>query len=296
VKVLHVIPSVAMRDGGPAVAIGAMTSALAAAGARVTVATTNADGASATLDVPLEAPVRERGVEYRFFARTLRGEWKFSWPLTQWLLDRAVDYDVMHVHALFSYATIPACRSARRAGIPYVVRPLGTLDPWSLGQGTWKKTPYLSLVERPHLRHAAAIHVTSESEARAVRALGYGDRARVIPLGVETASLSERAPRQAGTPPRILFLSRLHPKKGLPLLLEALGRLAATGTLDAELLVAGDGPPSYRAELAGLASDLGTWMEPQRPGFCWSPTSSCSPAGRRTSGSPWPRRSPPDSP
>ena len=145
-RALHVIPSAAPGDGGPNVAVRALARGLVARGVDVTVATTNADGDGA-LNVPIDSPVIEDGVVYRFFARTVPGSWKFSWPLTRWLWAHAGSYDVVHVHALFSYATIPGCRAALHAPVPYIVRPLGTLSEWSLGHRAWKKRPYYALLE-----------------------------------------------------------------------------------------------------------------------------------------------------
>ena len=255
-RVLHVIPSAAPVDGGPNLAVRAMSRGLAARGVDVTVATTNASG-SDTLPVPLDTPVIDDGVVYRYFARTVPGSWKFSWPLTRWLWTNASSYDVVHVHALFSYATIPGCRAAAHAPVPYVLRPLGTLSEWSLGQRRWKKRPYYALLERSHLEMASAIHVTSGAEADDVARLGYGNRARVIPLGVDvSAQTPVRRPRSDGAPFRLLFLSRLHEKKNVPLLLRAMAAVpASAGPVD--LTIAGDGEPAYRTELVRLVEQLG---------------------------------------
>jgi glycosyltransferase involved in cell wall biosynthesis len=257
VRVLHVIPSAAPIDGGPNVAVRALARGLARRGVDVTVATTNAAGANA-LDVPLDEPVIEDGVAYRYFARTVPGTWKFSWPMTRWLWAQAHAYDVVHVHALFSYATIPGCRAAAHVPVPYVLRPLGTLSEWSLRRRQWKKRPYYALFERSHLAMASAIHVTSDAEAEDVARLGYADRTRVIPLGVDVDEQAVARPRSAGgdRPLRLLFLSRLHEKKNVPLLLRAVA--AARPTLRGiELTVAGDGDPAYRAKLDALARELG---------------------------------------
>jgi glycosyltransferase involved in cell wall biosynthesis len=256
VRVLHVIPSAAPVDGGPNVAVRAMARGLVRSGIEVTVATTNASGAK-SLDVPIDTPVIDDGVVFRYFARSVPGSWKFSWPMTRWLWTNAGAYDVVHVHALFSYATIPACRAAARAPVPYVLRPLGTLSDWSLGHRRWKKRPYYALLERPHLAMASAIHVTSEAEANDVARQGYGDRTRVIPLGVDVGERPSRRGRASGTEPlRLLFLSRLHEKKNVPLLLWALAT-ATNAFRPIELTVAGDGDPGYRGHLAALADQLG---------------------------------------
>jgi len=241
-------------DGGPNVAVRALARGLAVRGVEVTVATTNVAG-EGTLDVPLDSPVIEDGVVYRYFARTVPGSWKFSWSMTRWLWTHAGAYDVVHVHALFSYATIPGCRAAAHVPVPYVLRPLGTLSQWSLGHRSWKKRPYYALLERSHLDMAAAIHVTSNAEAGDVARLGYGDRVRVIPLGVD---VGERPPArdrpEANRPLQLLFLSRLHPKKNIPLLLRALASIRAKPV---ELTIAGEGEGGYRAELEAMAQELG---------------------------------------
>jgi glycosyltransferase involved in cell wall biosynthesis len=223
----------------------------------VTVATTNAAGADA-LDVPLDTPVIEEGAAYRYFARTVPGAWKFSWPMTRWLWEHARSYDVVHVHALFSYATIPGCRAAAHAPVPYVLRPLGTLSEWSLGHRRWKKRPYYALLERSHLEMASAIHVTSDAEAEDVARLGYGARARVIPLGVDVDDrpISRSHAGRSDRPLRLLFLSRLHEKKNVPLLLQALAA-SAHPAAGVELVIAGDGDAALRSRLETLVAELG---------------------------------------
>jgi glycosyltransferase involved in cell wall biosynthesis len=231
-----------------------MARGLVRRGIEVTVATTNAAG-TRSLDVPLDTPVIDDGVVFRYFARSVPGSWKFSWPMTRWLWANASAYDVVHVHALFSYATIPGCRAAAHVPVPYVLRPLGTLSGWSLERRRWKKRPYYALLERSHLTMASAIHVTSDAEADDVARLGFGDRVRVIPLGVDVA---QRPPRKtpSGSALRLLFLSRLHEKKNLPLLLRAIAHI---GEADRriELTIAGSGEPGYREQLVELAAQLG---------------------------------------
>jgi glycosyltransferase involved in cell wall biosynthesis len=251
--VLHVIPSVADCDGGPSVAVKGMARAVAASGADVEIATTDADG-TGRLAVETGRPVRDGEVTTWYFPRSVPGSWKFSWGLTQWLRDHVGRFDVVHVHALFSFATIPGCRLAARRGVPYVLRPLGTLAPLALARRAWKKRPYFALVERDHLARAAALHATSETEARSLASLGFGDRTWIIPLGV---SASVARPRIARDGVRVLFLGRLHPVKEIPLLLEAFAALAPAVRDRAELVVAGDGEPAYLARLAAAVQALG---------------------------------------
>jgi glycosyltransferase involved in cell wall biosynthesis len=230
-----------------------MSTALARAGVSVTIASTDADGTFGRVNASDAAYASADGVRLHLFRRTIPGEWKLSVSLAWWLFANVRDFDVVHVHSLFNFATIPACRAARRARVPYVVRPLGQLDGWSLKQGSWKKAPYLHLVERSHLANASAIHATSESEAESVRALGYGDKVRVIPLGVPAAQ-PRVAAASAGAPVRLLFLSRLHPKKNIPLLLAAL-RIAVDRGARVRLTIAGAGTADYVASLRAMAAE-----------------------------------------
>ena len=87
-RVLHVIPSAAARDGGPNAAVRSMAREIARQGVEVTVATTDADG-DGRLPVPHGVPVAEGSAEFRYFPRSIPGSWKFSWPLTRWIAAHA---------------------------------------------------------------------------------------------------------------------------------------------------------------------------------------------------------------
>lgn len=225
-----------------------MASALTALGVEVTVATTDADGPG-RLAPAYGRAVIENGTTFRYFRRaSWSASWHFSWGLTRWLARSVANFDVVEIHALFSYPTIPASRFAARSGIPYVLRPLGTLSTWSLEQHAWKKRPYYAMLERSNLARSAAIHVTADSEAVELRALGFGAKVRVIPLGVEVRPIV----RTLADPPRamrLLFLSRVHPKKGIELVLSALATLHAHGVDGVRLDIAGDGDPEYLRHL-----------------------------------------------
>jgi glycosyltransferase involved in cell wall biosynthesis len=167
----------------------------------------------------------------------------------------------VHIHALFSFTPSVAAWAARRAGVPYVVRPLGTLNRYGLSQRRpTLKALSMRWVEGPLLRRAAAVHFTSEEEAAEARQLGIPMKEAIVPLGVENAlpcAASKARPpfaelRQADC---ALFLSRLDAKKNLE------GLLSAVALLKAEmprlhLLVAGDGAPAYVGALKALAASL----------------------------------------
>jgi glycosyltransferase involved in cell wall biosynthesis len=246
--------------GGPSFALKGMAEAVASLGTEVDVATTTANG-RAELDVPLDRPVVEEGVRYFYFRRQYPKSWTFSWPLTHWLRRHAGKYDVLHVHALFSYPTLSACQAARRHGVPYVLRPLGTLDPWALRFHRWKKAPYFRLLERPNLLGASAVHSVSEREQCAIEALGLPVRVVTIPLGVDPPVEDDeghgasRERKEMGGAVNILFLSRLHPKKGIEVLLDAARLLPQQDRF--RLFIAGQGEKAYVRSLQDRAAAYG---------------------------------------
>ena len=264
-RILHVIPTVAPCYGGPSEAVRHMTSALARRGIEVHIATTTGSG-EVELDVPVGIPVQEGDVIYHYFRRQAPKAWDFSWPLRQWLFAHIADYDLAHIHAVFSFPTLAACWAGRRSHVPYVLRPLGTLDSWPLGRGWWKKWPYLYALERANLRQASAIHATSEMERRELARLRFVPRARVIPLGVPRPLTLEPRDRRTDGGFALLFIGRLHPIKGLPLLLEALGGLDSI-LESIRLVIAGSGDSAFTEELRRLCARLGLESQVEFCGF-----------------------------
>ena len=127
-KILHVIPSVAPRYGGPSQAIFTICRALQAEGIEVLIATTNADG-DGELPVALGEQIVYQDTPTIFFSRQWSEALKYSRPLALWLERNVNNFDLAHIHAVFSHACVAAARACRKNAAPYVVRPLGTLDP-----------------------------------------------------------------------------------------------------------------------------------------------------------------------
>lgn len=299
-KVLHVIPSVSLRHGGPSHAVLGMCRALVRQGQDITVFTTNIDGPY-DLDVPLDRPVSMDGVEIRYFQVQWPRSYSFSLPLAQGLKKEVKRFDLVHIHSILNWPITPAAHYCRKYGVPYIVRPCGILDPVPLKKAYehgWlpvgldlkrryfkrkyfrgrslkgiyqrrhylKKTLYLLLVEKRNLERAAAIHFTSSEETRATGPYGIGAPGFVVPLGVDlngtrwdSVSVDFRSRHGLQGKKIILFLSRLDSKKGLDLLIPALGSLVAARK-DIVFVLAGSGQPNYEEEVRmqlrqnGLAS------------------------------------------
>ncbi len=251
-RVLQVIPSIAPRYGGPSSAVVGMSTALQHTGVAVQIATTDADGPT-RLHVPHRTCVDWAGVPTIFFPRQLTEAFKYSGPLAGWLTEHVADFDVVHVHAVFSHACLAAASACDRRHVPYVVRPLGTLDPWSLQQKRARKQLLWRLGVRRMLDRAAAIHYTTASERRLAESALPLRRGVVIPLGVDDALFEYRAPRSEK--PYVLVLGRLHPKKGIETFVEVF--LEVSEQLPGwRLMIAGDGDANYVAALKSRVAKI----------------------------------------
>jgi glycosyltransferase involved in cell wall biosynthesis len=270
-KILHVIPSVAPRYGGPSKAVYTMCRALQDRGIEVLIATTNADG-SEELPVALGEKIVYQGAPTIFFPRQWSEALKYSRPLALWLEQNVENFDLAHIHAVFSHACVAAARACRKNVVPYVVRPLGTLDPWSLKQKSVRKRLFWHLGVKRMLTEAAAIHYTSAEEKRLVET-GLGlSRGVVVPNGLDLSFINrqtwhqtERRTEPFGEPqseigrsPYVLALSRIHPKKGFELLIESFAALKKSGLFGSwRLVFAGDGDAEYVNQLKALARRRG---------------------------------------
>lgn len=221
-RVLHVVSGLSWRFGGLAASVLTMTDALARTGRlAVEIATTTADGAGGCLP-PGDRP--EPTVPCHWFRRDAIERWKVSLGLGSWLATHAADYDLVHVHALWTFSTTAASWAARRNGVPYILTPHGMLSDYTFARGRQRKQLYWKLFERGNVQHAARIHVTSQSEADDLAGLEVPTRPAVVPLGLPEEAWTTAARPEvlrdwcgsaAGQRPILLCLGRLHPIKGI---------------------------------------------------------------------------------
>lgn len=253
--VLHVIPAVAARYGGPSVAVVGMCRALVQMGVEAAIATTDADGPG-RLPVDLETWTGHEGVETIFFQRRLSEAFKWSPGLSTWLRTHVSHFDAVHIHAVFSHSSIAAGQACRRAGVPYVVRPLGTLDPWSVRRKYWQKRTVLALGAADLLAGAAAIHYTTAEEQRLAESrFPSVPPGVVVPVGIDDTCFDVAASASGSREPYVLALSRLDAKKRIEWVIQAWHRLGdAAGIGPWRLIIAGDGDPAYVARLRSLAA------------------------------------------
>ena len=274
-RLLHVIPSVSPKHGGPSVALPLFLRSLAPYDVKVTIATTDDDGPGGRLNVPLEQMVPGPDKTDSIYFRRSTEFYKTSRTMARWLDTHVTDYDAVHIHALFSFSSFAAARAARRAAVPYVVRPLGVLNEWGMrNRRRWLKRWSLRMIELPILRHAAAIHYTAEAEQREAAA-AHPDiaslRSVVIPIPLDVGQRSEPSrfyDRFPATAQRriVLFLSRLDPKKGVELLISAFQKIRAKFP-DALLVIAGSGEQAYVESLRQKTRELGCERDVLWTGF-----------------------------
>ena len=175
-----------------------------------------------------------------------------------------VEPDIVHLHGIWSMVLHQCAAVCRRFGIKYVIAPRGMLEPWSLQQ-KWLKKRIARLLYQDHdLKCAAALHATAESEAEQFRRLGFKNPIIVSPNGVNVPKNFSRVEHVERVERRVLFVSRMHPKKGVMELVEAWGKVASGGVgewrswkVELVYTVNGDFEREYEAKVKARVKELG---------------------------------------
>lgn len=238
-KVLLFITSLSQNDGGPSRSVPIMAKGLSEVGIDVTLMTISTDNMNVHA---LE------GSEVKFVV--LRGK------ITRGVLETEITrgrFDIVQLQSLWSLVYHDVALICRKHHIPYIITPRGMLEPWSLRQKKWKKRMALFLYQKKDLNRAACIYSTSEMEANHVRSLGIKAPISVIPNGIETEGYPCRNTID-DVKKQVLFLSRIHKKKGIELLINAWGSIVETFP-KWKLLIVGNGEISYVNSLRQRISD-----------------------------------------
>jgi len=230
--------------GGPPSVVSRLAAAEAALGHEVCITAPESPGREGQIDLSLRSVPGIERVKIRYLARSSA---LFQSRAAREYLDGLIaGVDVVHMHGVWGAVLKTAGALAHGRGIPYVVAPHGTLYPWSLKRKRLKKQLGLLLGYRRMLNEAAALHALNVDEEGAMRGLGLRPEVVILPNGVfpaEIDPLPERGVFRAAHPvlnnkPFILFLSRLHPGKGLIHLADAF-EIVARENAQVQLVVAG---------------------------------------------------------
>jgi len=248
-KIIHVIAAIDPKYGGLQAVAMRLAAAQAGLGLDVHIVSHG--------DAAIEAQVKEIGrsiphfehVHWHLLPPAGSMETLFCFSGRRVLKALLKDASFMHIHGVWEPFLLYASRLARAAGVPYCICPAGMLDHWSLGQRSWKKKIALMLCYRKMLNEAAFLHLLNIDEMAAVAPLKFHARNLIIPNGVFAEEFDplparghfKRKIALAHGRRYILFLSRLHVKKGIDILASAFAAICET-YVDVDLVVAG--PPS----------------------------------------------------
>ena len=275
-RILHVIPWLAPRYGGPATLVPQAAVSLAERGHHVEILTTNTDRAG-VLDVRTGRVVDWAGAAATFHTVSTPRGYLTSWPMLAELWRRASSFDVIHIHSLYRFHGLAAASVARSLGVPYIIQAHGSLDPWHRQQKRRAKDLYHALIEDPIMHGASGMLCTSRREERSIRDLGYTVPTWVIPIGINADEL--RAPGiddfaaaiGIGDGAQVVtFLGRISAKKGVPLLVESFQAIAAAFPL-AHLVIAGPDDEGIGRDLMALVASVGLADRITFPGVLGGP-------------------------
>jgi glycosyltransferase involved in cell wall biosynthesis len=271
-RIVHYLKWMRLSDGGTVRAVLEWCGALAERGHAVTLLTADASGVppqwctASSNPRCIILPIRDR-------IATLLGR-----PLEPGAPDRPTQVltaealraatsiltsaDCLHLHGIWATSNAQLSQLCRKLSTPYVVSPHGMLDDWSMAQGAFKKKLHLRLLSGRTLAHARAILLTARGELDQASRHFPPSKGRVVPLLFDVRPFTDLASADEARSrfsldtqrPTILFLSRLHRKKGADRLIEAMATLPP----DVHLVLAGPAdPPEYLDSLKELAQHRG---------------------------------------
>ena len=267
-RIVHVIATLAAEEGGPSRAVLDMAMAMAQRGHEVSIQTT--DYGDAPVDVTAATGL---GVKIDIHPVGVPRRWKRSTALRAALERDLPKADVVHLHSLYLYHCLVTEQICRQARVPYILRPHGTLDPFLQQRHRSRKALVGALFQNRVTDNAAGLHFTAQEEQTLARPYARGQKGFVVPLPLDPAEFAalppatrfaELYPETAGRRV-VLFMSRLNFKKGLDLLVEAFGRVAAEQP-DLHLVIAGP-DDGMRAAVETWVSEAGLDQRVTLPGM-----------------------------
>ncbi len=240
-KILSFVSSLDMSSGGPSRSVPMLVKGLAELGVDITLMTIRSENMNIH---SLEGTTAKLKVLSPSFSRK---------EIAKYLADER--FELIQIQSVWEMPYHKVILEARKQNIPYIVTPRGMLEPWSLSQKKWKKKLAWWLYQRNDVQKSACVFTTAKMEAEHVSGLGITTCKAVIPNGIETDAYPCKTSVE-GVKKQVLFLSRVHVKKGIELLFEAWKRLHSD-YVDWQLLVIGNGEAEYIHSLENRVESLG---------------------------------------
>lgn len=213
-RVIHVVPAITNEASGPSYSVVRLCESLIAHGEEVELVALNL--------APMPTPPAflttfQLGLGPRRLGR--------SPAMRRWLNEQVQSnrVDVLHSHGMWQMNAVYPGWAARKGDSKLVVSPRGAFSEWAMNYGSVTKKVFWPALQRPALKYASCFHATAESEYEAIRRLGFRQPVAIIPNGIDIPAAATK--KQRGDSRTLLFLGRLHPVKGLDMLLPAWGRV-----------------------------------------------------------------------
>ena len=236
-EVLHCISSLDKSGGGPARSVPSLCIGLINIGIQSKILAYSSQN-------PNIENLQKSGVEYCLQKQPLTLRDRILGDSFVWGMN--FDNIIVHIQNFWPLCLHRVAKECRKHKIKYLISPRGTLEPWSLQQKWLKKKIAMIVYQRKDLANAACIHATAISEMEHIRSLGFKNPIAVIPNGININNYPLKSYNSVVNRKRtLLFLSRIHPKKGLDLLFKAWKELPLSLTDDWQIHIAGEGDSSY---------------------------------------------------
>lgn len=244
-KVLHTISGLDLSSGGPSFSVYLLVNELITNGIDAEILTFAAKGANNKI------------ISEDYFIKTIKPPKNIKIPFSNSFykyLKENNNHDIYHGHGLWQFPVHYMSIEARKKSKPYIITPRGMLRFWALEQSKLKKKIALWLYQKQDLNKAACLHATAKIEAEEIRSSGFNNPIAVIPNGLNLSLFPLRKEIIQKSKKTILYLSRIHPKKGIESLIKAWTFVPPSIKNDWEIILAGNGEEKYINQLKRLAN------------------------------------------